>query len=92
MAVTSANILDASQPGLRLGPSIKTALGALKDDLLMAMDAGKISMLRLLDPFAAFDTVDHKALTYLHDTGEVAIPAVPWPKSVLSSRTQRGGG
>lgn len=73
--VTSANIPDVSKSGLRLGHSTESSLVALKDDFLMAMGTGKISTLILLDPSAAFDTVDHKVLLpCLHDTAEVGSP------------------
>lgn len=62
------NILDASQSRFRPGHSTETALMVLKGYFLIAMNTGKISILVLLDLFAAFYIVGHKILlTCLRD-------------------------
>ncbi len=42
--------------------SIETAILRVQNDILMALDKGKVVMLVLLDLSAAFDTIDHELL------------------------------
>ena len=44
------------------GTAGETALIRVQNDILQAMDEGKVGILLLLDLSAAFDTVDHKTL------------------------------
>ena len=67
----------------------ETAVVSLVNDLIRAVDDGRVSALVLLDLSSAFDTVDHDCLlTVLHDRFAVTGPALDWFRSYLSERTQ----
>ena len=75
-----------SQP---INHGTETDLLCVNNDILFAMDDGKITALVLLDVSAAFDTVDHKILLSrlqyhlgIHDI------ALDWCKSYLLNRPQ----
>ena len=53
-----------SRPVYRLDYSTETALMKVANELLIAMDTGKVLVLTLLDLSAAFDTDDHDILLY----------------------------
>ena len=61
----------------------------LTNDLLSAMDDGKISVLVLLDLSAAFDTTDHKILLHrLHNVFGFGDTVLSWFQSYLENQTQ----
>ena len=69
--------------------STKTALPKIHNDILTAMDSGKVTALTLLDLSAAFDTIDHsillQRLEMWYSFGGVVIS---WLPSYLSDRFQ----
>jgi Reverse transcriptase (RNA-dependent DNA polymerase) len=77
------------QSAYRKFHSTETALLAIHNDIITAMDHGKVTALVLLDLSAAFDTVDHVVLVHRleHWFGITGI-ALNWFKSYLYNRTQ----
>ena len=84
------NLFPQLQSAYRSHHSTETALLKVKNDLLMNMNKGHVSLLVLLDLSAAFDTVDHKILlkTLQMKLG-VCGSALSWFKSYLEGRSQR---
>ena len=84
------NLFPQLQSAYRSHHSTETALLKVKNDLLMNMDKGHVSLLLLLDLSAAFDIVDHKMLlkTLQMKLG-VCGSALSWFKSYLEGRSQR---
>ena len=87
--LNSHNLISEFQSAYRPGHSTETALLKVTNDLLTAMDTGKVSVLALLDLSAAFDTVDHDILLHrLEHTFGFQVAALAWVRSYLSGRTQ----
>ena len=84
------NLFPQLQSAYRSHHSTETALLKVKNDLLMNMNKGHVSLLVLLDLSAAFDTVDHKILLKTLQTKlGVCGSALSWFKSYLEGRSQR---
>lgn len=87
--VSNSNLLPVHQSAYRPFHSTETAVLAVHNDLVRAVDNGQVSLLVLLDLSAAFDTVDHPILlSVLSSRFSVIDTAFSWFKSYLSDRTQ----
>ena len=83
------NLLLPNQSAYRKFHSTETALLAVHNNILSAMDHGKVTALILLDLSAAFDTVDHMILLHrLEHWFGISGIALDWFKSYLQNRTQ----
>ena len=70
--------------------STETVLLKIHTEILASMDAGKVTVLRLFDLSAAFDTIDHTILLRrLDDWFGVTGKALDCFKSYLTGRCQR---
>ena len=87
--LNSNNLLDPLQAGFRRHHSTQTALLKLTDDIRMAIDKKKVTLLLLLFDFSkAFDTVSpSKLLRKLRQLG-FSRSALLWIKSYLQGRSQ----
>jgi hypothetical protein len=83
------NLLLPHQSAYRKFHSTETALLAVHNNVINAMDNGKVTALIMLDLSAAFETVDHNILFHRleHWFGITGI-ALEWFKSYLQDRTQ----
>ncbi|KAK7108418.1 hypothetical protein V1264_016162 [Littorina saxatilis] len=87
--LSSNNLLSSLQSAYRPAHSTETALLKIVNDLLMALNNGKVSVLTLLDLSAAFDTIDHSIMTArLEATFGITGSALSWFESYLSDRIQ----
>ena len=83
------NLLPDNQSAYRKHRSTETATLKVMSDVYQAMDAGKITLLSLLDLSAAFDTVDHTFLLQrLHHSFGISDNVLLWLESYLTGRTQ----
>lgn len=83
------HLLMLQQSAYREHHSTETATLKVASDVFDAMDAGKVTMLALLDLSAAFDTVDHDILLRrLHYTYGIGGTVLRWIRSFLTDRTQ----
>ena len=84
------NIFPEFQNAYRQHHSTETALLKVKNDLLMNMDKGHVTLLVLLDLSAAFDTVDHSILLQrLQSLLGLRGKALSWFQSYLNGRSQQ---
>ena len=87
--MSTFNLLPAQQSAYRSFHSTETALLSVHNDLVCAIDSGKVSLLVLLDLSAAFDTVDHQILlSVLKNRFSMDFTAVRWFESYLTDRVQ----
>ena len=88
--INSSNTSNQYQSAYRKFHSTETTLLKIHSDILVPMDAGKVTALTLLDLSAAFDTLDHTILlSRLDDWFGVTEKALNWFKSYLTGRYQR---
>ena len=81
--------MDPVQSAYRKHHSCETALIKVKNDIDMAIDAGKGALLLLLDNSAAFETINHGILfNRLEKLLGISGVALKWCKSYLSERVQ----
>lgn len=86
--LSNNGLLDKYQSGFRKMHSTETALLKVSNEVQMAADSGRYSVLVLLDLSSAFDTVDHKILLHrLENEFGVAGSVLKWFSSYLSDRT-----
>ena len=84
------DVLPYLQSAYRQNHSTETALIKVKNDLVMNMDKGLVTLLVLLDLSAAFDTVDHGILLQrLQSLLGLRGNALSWFQSNLEGRAQR---
>ena len=77
------------QSAYRPHHSTETALLKVTNDLLFAMDEGKVSVLLLLDLSSAFDTTDHEIMLHrLHHVFRFGDTVLSWFQSYLEKGTQ----
>jgi hypothetical protein len=87
--IAEYDLQDPFQSAYRANHSTETALLRVHNDILRAMDSGKITALILLDLSAAFDTVDHKILLHRLETNiGITGAALRWCQSYLQNRSQ----
>ena len=81
------DLLEPFQSAYRENHSTETALLKILNDILMACDEGKVSVLVLLDLSAAFDTIDHTILCdRLSRCFGISGVVLDWIKSYLHER------
>ncbi len=86
--LVASNLLDDRQSAYRANHSVETAVVKVQNDLLLAMNNGKISLFVALDLSAAFDTVDHDVLlSRLNSRFGITGIALEWFRSYISERT-----
>ena len=83
------NILPVVQSGFRKGHSCATALLNVTDYIFKATEAGKVSVLVLLDYTKAFDTINHSLLLLILKHIGLEGSAVAFFEGYLRERQQR---
>ena len=77
------------QSAYRKFHSTETALMKVKNDIMLSLDQGLVSVLVMLDLSAAFDTIDHSVLTSrLRQQFGVESTPLQWIQSYLHNRHQ----
>ncbi len=88
--IALANTSNPFQSTYKKFHSTETALLRIQNDVLVAMDKGKVTALTLLDLSAAFDTIDHSLLlNRLEGWFGITGLALDWFSSYLSARSQQ---
>ena len=83
------HLLPSRQSSYRVNHSTETAAVSSHNNIVRAIDDGKVSLMVLLDLSAAFDTVNHDTLIQvLEDRFRVNGATLEWFKSYLTDRTQ----
>jgi len=87
--LSSSGLLPRFQSAYRAHHSTETAVPKVLTDILLAVDAGDLYAIVLLDLSAAFDTVDHGILLHRLDSSYQIVGSVQqWFQSYLSNRLQ----
>ena len=87
--MSTHNLINPFQSAYRSGHSTETTLLAIQNDILLAMDKGRVTALTLLDLSAAFDTIDHSMLAKrLSEWFGLSGSALNWIKCYLTNRSQ----
>ena len=80
------NLFSSFQSAYRPGHITETVLLKVVNDLLLAMDEGKLSVLVFLDLSAAFDTIDHILFHRLQHVFGIQGTVLSWFRSYLTKR------
>ena len=81
--LTKKKKLAKSQSGNHKLHSTETALLCVTDDLLLAMDNKKVSVVVLLDMSKAFDSISHTVLLQKLQALRVSSPSLDWFQAIL---------
>ena len=82
-------LFPPNQSAYRRNHNTETAVISVMNDIILAIDHGKVTALVLLDLSAAFDTVDHTTLLdVLNRRFAVEGTSLLWFKSYLTNRSQ----
>ena len=88
--LSSFSLFEKHQSAYRKFHNTETALVKITNDLLLAADDKKVSVVVLLDLSAAFDTIDHRILiNRLKDDFGFDSKVLDWFFSYLNDRTQQ---
>ena len=87
--IKNNHLSNPLQSAYRKHHSTESALLKVHNDIIISMDQGEVTALTLLDPSAAFDTIDHATLTNrLSDWYGISAQAQIWLSSYLQNRHQ----